>query len=464
MLKVAKSVCRKLSPPVALAVIAVMIGAWLPASVAGAATLPTLSVGDTKVVESPTGNAFAYFSVTLSAPQATDVAFGYATQDGTATAALDYSATSGVGIVPAGGTRAKIAVRIKSDINTDPNDANNQTFSLIISNPDGATLSRTTGTCVIMELPTVNIGDASVVEPLGGATNHLDKTKAFFTLTLTPPQQTTIVVGFATANGTGKAGEDYKPVPLSFVSFPAGTTSAKLGVIIKADASKDVGGEGNETFFVNIVSLPTGVYTAKGTGMGTIIEEDPPGPAALTAAPGVTSGTVSLSWTPPASDGGSPITDYLYQVSQNGGVTWGAPVDAGTALSATDSTCAVATCSYEVFAKNANGTGPASNVAVASPAQPPGSPALTAAPGVTSGTVGLSWTPPASDGGQPITDYTYEVSQDGGATWGAAVDAGTALSATDSTCTMPTCSYEVFATNIIGTGPASNVASASPPL
>jgi hypothetical protein len=461
MKKLLRGAALRVSKTAAVGVV-VLMGGWIPAAHVAASTLPTLAVSDTKVVESPTGNVKAFFTVTLSSAQATDVLFSYTTRDGTAVASGDYQVTSGTGTVTAGATRLKISVEVKSDIGHDPSPGpNKEQFYLDISNPVGATILRGEGTCTIKELPTVNIGDASVVEPLSSpGTNPDQKVKAFFTVTLTPPQPNNIQVSWVTADGTAKAGEDYR-AGAGTLTILAGLSSAKIGVIIKPDNGNDVSGQGNETFYVSLTSLPVGFVSAQPTGLGTIIELDPPGPAALSAGPGTSLGQVALSWTP-GSDGGSPITDYTYEVSQDGGATWSLPVDAGLATSATDSTCGVATCSYEVFTTNAAGTGPASNVATASPNTPPGPAALSAGPGINTGQVALSWTPPTPNGGSAITDYTYEVSQDGGATWSSPVDAGLAASATDSTCMVATCSYEVFTTNTAGTGPASNVATASP--
>ena len=56
-----------------------------------------------------------------------------------------------------------------------------------------------------------------------------------------------------------------------------------------------------------------------------------PASAAVPGAPKITSaksgngaGNVTLKWSAPASDGGSPITQYVYAYSTNGGTTWSA--------------------------------------------------------------------------------------------------------------------------------------------
>jgi hypothetical protein len=91
----------------------------------------------------------------------------------------------------------------------------------------------------------------------------------------------------------------------------------------------------------------------------------------------------------------------------------------------------------------------------------PGAPSLTSATGG-NGSVGLAWTPPASDGGSPVT--TYEVwrgESAGGETLLTTV--GNVTSFTDTTVTNGTpYYYQVAAVNAVGSGPRSNEQSATP--
>src|SRR5581483_8109643 len=54
---------------------------------------------------------------------------------------------------------------------------------------------------------------------------------------------------------------------------------------------------------------------------------------------------------------------------------------------------------------------------LASAANLPGAPTLTAISGDSYGTVRLTWTPPSSNGGAPLLGYELDRSTDGGATW-----------------------------------------------
>ncbi len=78
--------------------------------------------------------------------------------------------------------------------------------------------------------------------------------------------------------------------------------------------------------------------------------------------------------------------------------------------------------------------------------------------------VALSWTVPASDGGENITDYTVEHSKDAGTTWTKVIrSASTATTLTVSSLVNGSAYlFRVSAVNASGTGPVSVTASATP--
>ncbi len=95
--------------------------------------------------------------------------------------------------------------------------------------------------------------------------------------------------------------------------------------------------------------------------------------------------------------------------------------------------------------------------------------ALAGAPTALNGTAGnaqvaLTWSAPASDGGEAISDYTIEYSPDNGTTWNWFIDGtSTAASATVSGLTNGTSYlFRVSAVNNSGTGPVSATASVTP--
>ena len=205
-----------------------------------------------------------------------------------------------------------------------------------------------------------------------------------------------------------------------------------------------------------------GDWSVAGTGRTTATSA-PGAPTGLTAtASGTTA--INLSWSAPASTGGSAITGYKIEVSPNGTSGWTdqvantnstATTYAHTGLAAGD------TRHYRVSAINTNGSGTASNVDSATTGTSvPGAPTgLTAtASGTTQ--IDLSWSAPGSTGGSAITGYKIEVSPNGTDTW------TTHLADTTNTNTTyahtglaasTTRHYRVSAINTIGTSAASNV-------
>jgi Fibronectin type III domain len=135
----------------------------------------------------------------------------------------------------------------------------------------------------------------------------------------------------------------------------------------------------------------------------------PGAPTGLTATPG--NGTATLSWSPPSSDGGSPVDRYLIDGGTSpsaDSITENAGGDTATIGGLTNGT----TYYFRVHAQNAYGDGASATVqvtpvgpgSVANPGSVPGSPTgLKASSG--DGFIALSWSAPLSTGGSPITGY-----------------------------------------------------------
>jgi hypothetical protein len=111
--------------------------------------------------------------------------------------------------------------------------------------------------------------------------------------------------------------------------------------------------------------------------------------------------TVTISFTPPVSNGGSIITGYTV-ISSPAGPTGGG---AGTSSPITMTGLVVGTTyTFAVAAVNALGTGPAG---IARPIDEP--PTIITANSPSVGTVFLQWAAPNNNGGQPITQYIVTV-------------------------------------------------------
>jgi len=179
--------------------------------------------------------------------------------------------------------------------------------------------------------------------------------------------------------------------------------------------------------------------------------DTPSAPRDLIATEG--DGRVDLTWSAPASEGGSPVSRY--SVYRDGSPL--TQIGVATAYSDSGLTNGQAR-SYEVSATNSYGEGPRSAAVSATPATVPGAPTGLAATG-SNRNVSLSWQAPASDGGAPITGYA--IFRDGASL----VGIGTETTYRDGTVTNGRAyTYKVAAVNRMGRGPFSNEASATPDL
>ncbi|MBA4789699.1 MAG: cellulase family glycosylhydrolase [Rhizobiales bacterium] len=205
------------------------------------------------------------FTVTLSAAATGPVTVAYATANGTATAGSDYAAASGTLTFAAGETTKTIQVTVNGDTVVE----GNETLTLNLSAPSGATIADGLGTGTITNddvvapvLPTLSVSDATVAEGNSG-------TKVMtFTVTLSAAATGPVTVAYATANGTATAGSDYAAAS-GTLTFAAGETTKTVQVTVNGDTVV----EGNETLTLNL-SAPSGATIADGSGTGTITNDD----------------------------------------------------------------------------------------------------------------------------------------------------------------------------------------------
>ncbi|MGI0088645.1 MAG: fibronectin type III domain-containing protein [Nitrosotalea sp.] len=222
---------------------------------------------------------------------------------------------------------------------------------------------------------------------------------------------------------------------------------------------------GNTTSYYTITPTQNATLTAYySTGSTCTAATAPQSPTGLAATAGNTQ--ASLSWTAPANNGGSSVTNYkIYRSTSSGTETLLITVGNVNSYTDTGLTNGV-TYYYKVTAVNSVGESAPSNEANAMPAAPataPGSPTGLAATAVSSSQINLSWTAPANNGGSAITGYKIERSNDTGTTW-STIQSNTGTTATtysDTGLTPSTAyTYRVSAINPVGTSPPSSTASA----
>ena len=138
-----------------------------------ATTLPSLSIADASAAEGSAATpGQTSFTVSLSTASTSPVTVNFATANGTALAGSDYVAQSGTLTFAPGETQKTIQVATIGDSAVEANEG----FSVVLSNPAGATIADATGAGTIVNDdapagPTLAISDATVIEgnPGGGA-------------------------------------------------------------------------------------------------------------------------------------------------------------------------------------------------------------------------------------------------------------------------------------------------------
>jgi len=203
---------------------------------------------------------------------------------------------------------------------------------------------------------------------------------------------------------------------------------------------------------------PTGL----GTPTGTVPFSAPGVPGKATAVSGTPgapgSATVEVSWTAPASDGGSAITGYTATSSPGSKTcawTTGPLACTVTGLSTGQAY------TFTVTATNTIGTGPASDASPpVMPVGPPGPPASVAGTRG-DGQVGVLWSAPVSNGGSAITGYTVTSSPEGKTC--AAPAPGTLGCTVSGLTNGQPYTFTVVASNTYGPGTASSPSAAVTP-
>ncbi len=174
------------------------------------------------------------------------------------------------------------------------------------------------------------------------------------------------------------------------------------------DPSATVTGLTVSTAYRFRVSAVNAVGTGDPATTGEIVTETAPSEPRFVSGVSESSHEVLLTWTAPADDGGSAITDYVVQYAADDGIdTWVTFDDVvSTQRSATVTGLTNGTAYYfRVRAKNANGTGPSStSQPLVTPAGPPSAPSpVTTTAGVDH--IDVTWTAPATTGGVSIVGY-----------------------------------------------------------
>lgn len=221
---------------------------------------PQMSIGDATLSEGTGGSTIATFTVSLNYTRTTNITVNYTTNNGTAIAGSDFTATSGsLTFLP--GERTK---QISVTVNPESMYEADETFTVDLSAVGNAVLvdGQALGTIVNDDAqPTLLISDVSQNELNSGSSSFV------FTVTQSAVSGLTTTVNFATAHDTAD-GFDYTSTS-GALSFTPGQTSKTITVFVTGDTTF----EGGDTFFVNL-SGNINASILDGQGLGTIINDD----------------------------------------------------------------------------------------------------------------------------------------------------------------------------------------------
>jgi hypothetical protein len=225
-----------------------------------------ISVADQEVFEGDSGQTQMVFTVSLASPATDVVTVKYATQPGTATTAdNDYVATSGTLAFQVGQQTQLVTVLVNGDTNIETN----ETFTLVLSDPDNGSLADGVAVGTIKNdevVPTLAIANLNDREGnTGGGRDFI------FQVSLSEAAGQTIVVAYATADGSATtANNDYLPTS-GTLTFSPGQTSKLITVASVGDTTV----ENDETFSVNLTPVSGALANGPIAGTGTILNDDP---------------------------------------------------------------------------------------------------------------------------------------------------------------------------------------------
>ncbi len=233
--------------------------------------LPIISLDDVEVTEGDSGTVSAEIPVQLSQASTGIVTVDYTMQDGTATANAtdtspsDYTASSSTLTFQPGTTVQTATVSINGDTWYEPD----ETFSVILSNAQGATIA------VGAEQATITIRDNETVAfSIDDVDAQETDGEALYIISAAGASHTTlpITLTLSTTDGTATNPEDYGTPTPELLTFAAGALNAQT---VSVSIIQDDQGEPNETYTVDISldgTYDNRVSISKANGNGVIVD------------------------------------------------------------------------------------------------------------------------------------------------------------------------------------------------
>lgn len=181
------------------------------------------------------------------------VSVDYALADGSATAGLDYTTSTGTLILQDKQTTATFVIPILDDTLAE----GDETINMTLSNPTGGAVLGAT------RVATATIADDEKAVQFNPATYTVPETagSVLITVARTGPTTDPVSATYVTEQGSATEGQDYDPVS-GTVTFPVGQATTTITVPIVGDFQDE---EATESFTVRL----TGIVDSPSTGLGT---------------------------------------------------------------------------------------------------------------------------------------------------------------------------------------------------
>ncbi|MCI0632529.1 MAG: hypothetical protein L0206_01205, partial [Actinobacteria bacterium] len=226
---------------------------------------PELSISDLAVTEGDSGTSSAVVVVNLTPPSGQTVSVSYATKDETATAPGDFADRSGTLTFAPGEVEQTVTVPIVGDRNAE----DDETFAVILTSPENATLADDTGAVTVLDndLPgTFEFSAASLTVSESAA-------RVVVTVRRTGGTAGDATVGYRTLDGTATGGADYSDASGTLV-FGVGVLSRTFSVLLLRDTAI----EGDEIVLLALNSPASGGALGPLSAAAlTIVDDDRPG-------------------------------------------------------------------------------------------------------------------------------------------------------------------------------------------
>jgi ELWxxDGT repeat protein/VCBS repeat-containing protein len=227
----------------------------------GGTSVATVSIAVSPVNDAPVANADSYGPIAANTPFAVS-APGVLGNDTDADA---DTLSAGSASTPANGS---VTLNANGSFTYTPNFGfgGSDSFTYVASDGNGGTSTATASITVTSPTgpTTLAISDVTLNEGDAGTS------PATFTILRSGSNSGTSTVKYRTVNVTATGGSDFSAVALTPLSFAPGEATKTVTVAITGDTAY----EKNETFKV-VLSAPTGATLSDGTGIGTIVNDDP---------------------------------------------------------------------------------------------------------------------------------------------------------------------------------------------